>query len=112
MKLNNSKIKAGLAELADKEFQQRTWFSESGPEVSSFSELVCQLFDDTGLSDMIDSPELEKQLGRVVAEGLRELDRKLDDVDSSTEPSRLIESPAMEEVRRLARELLESLEDG
>jgi len=49
-----SHIEQCLKELSDSEFQQRVWLRGEGPEVSSYSEVVCQLFDDTGIGDQLD----------------------------------------------------------
>jgi hypothetical protein len=35
-----------IIELCDKEFQKRVWIEGKGPEISSFDELMCRLFDD------------------------------------------------------------------
>jgi hypothetical protein len=101
-------ILAGLRELSDVEFQRRVWLSTGAPEVSSFSETVCQLFDDTGLEDLLDrgpvfSPELD--------EGLRELSAELSRIDSSAPPEEIIESSAMQSIRRKAQVLHDRLAD-
>jgi hypothetical protein len=47
--VNRTLVRQNLQELSDKAFQLRVWLASSGPEVSSFTETVCQLFDDSGL---------------------------------------------------------------
>ena len=111
MKIYIQNIKTSLAELADAEFQRQTWLSESDTEISSFPELLCQLFDDTGLSDIIDDPELDRYFGESIANKFRNLDRLTTKIDQHTEPSVLIELPEMEEVRNLAKDILNSFPD-
>src|SRR3954447_20934653 len=47
-------VEDGLRELADEAEQGRLWTASAGPEVSSFTECVCRLFDDSGLGDGLD----------------------------------------------------------
>lgn len=109
MKVNTHILKDCLVELADIEFQRRTWLANSGPEVSSFSELVSQLFDDTGLSDVIDSHNLQEFVGDAAANKLRMLDNAISKIDQSIEPNNLIVLPEMAEIRVLAKEVLNAM---
>ena len=108
--INVVKLRGSLRELADLEFQRRAWLAAEGPIVSSFSEMVSQVFDDSGLSDSIDAdrcpPELEDEAFRA----LKNLDRAVSVVDQSLGPEAQLEAPRMEEVRRLARAALDLLE--
>lgn len=53
-------LKVCLRELSDEGFPRRAWLASSGPELSSFAELVAQTFDDTGLGDALDQGELRR----------------------------------------------------
>lgn len=103
-------LKESLRDLADIEFQRRAWLSADGPEVSSFDELVCQVFDDTGLSDVIDEPGLEGLVGKDVAASLRALDLAVSKIDATVPPAELVMLPEMAEIRDLARCALGNLE--
>lgn len=72
-----------LEELASKEFQERAWLSSGPPEVSSFSELVSQTFDDTGISDASSAGKVQDEIGKEAAEMLNELDALIGEVDQS-----------------------------
>jgi hypothetical protein len=47
--LNRDRIRQSLKQLSDKNYQERVWTASSGPEISSFTEAVSQLCDDSGL---------------------------------------------------------------
>jgi hypothetical protein len=110
--LDISKLSECLHELGDKEFQQRTWLESQGPEVSSFSELVSQAFDDTGLSDVLDTDSLEMEVSAEAAFALKELSKAINNVDPALSPAALIEHPTMEKVRVCARRAVSHLEKG
>jgi hypothetical protein len=101
-----------LSELANYDFQRRVWLASSGPEISSFAEAICGLFDDTGLGD-----RLEKQTHPVfsaeIDESLRELDRLVLRASSSfgsMPPAEVIEHQNMREIRSLAAQILAQIE--
>lgn len=110
MKLYIQNLKNCLAELADIDFQRRVWLSESKSEVSSFSELKAQLFDDTGLSDVIDDLWLDSYFGKEIADKFRKLDKLISTINEFTEPSVLIEQTEMQQIRNLAKEILIAIE--
>lgn len=47
-------VEDGLRELADETDQTRLWMASTGPEISSFTECACRLFDDRGLGDELE----------------------------------------------------------
>jgi hypothetical protein len=102
MKIYLEHVREGLAELASDELQHRRWLASGGPEVSSFDEAVAQLYDDSGLSDVLDTPAASEMLGAPAAELLRELAAMLPSVNRRLAVDALIESPQMASVRSLA----------
>jgi hypothetical protein len=101
-----------LSELADEDFQKRVWLASSGPEVSSFAESICALFDDTGLSDLLGKQTLPV-FNVEIDEGLRVLDRVVTDAShlfQSMSPAAVIEHPKMREIRCLAAKVLAQME--
>lgn len=104
-----SRILECLRELADKAYQQRIWTASSGPEISSFTEAVCQLFDDSGLGDELDKSRTV--FSAMIDARLRVLGDELVAFDDNRAPSEIIEDPKMEKLRVLARELLDLLSD-
>jgi hypothetical protein len=89
--------------------QKRLWLSSGEPECSSLEEASCQLFDDSGLEVALDrgetgfSPSADKQLCH--------LKSKLQSIDMMRPPNKIIEDPAMVEVRAIAQQLLRDLYD-
>lgn len=96
----------GLRDLADYELQRRTWLALSD-EVSSFTEMRCYLFDDSGLSRALDKGIVFDEYTDKV---IRELHHALSRVNRKLPVEELLEDKAMYEVRRLAREALELIE--
>jgi hypothetical protein len=102
-------VEDGLRELADEADQTRLWMASSGPEVSSFQECVCRLFDDSGLGDELDrgheayTQEIDQRLG-----DLRGLLHRVDDMRP---PQAILEDPVMAEARSLAVSILGKLND-
>jgi hypothetical protein len=97
----------GLRELSDIDLQRRSWVEGLGGRLPSPVELVCQLFDDSGLGDLLDigrvfsveSDGALKELGRRVS--LVNMDQPLDD---------LLEDPDWHRVVKKAKEALLNLE--
>jgi hypothetical protein len=96
-----------LLELSDKELQRRRWLSRGDGEVSSFSEAICQLFDDTGLGH-----ELER--GRVIFsfemdELLRQFEASLKaagSLDRKLSRDEFISHPDMAAIRAISTAIL------
>jgi hypothetical protein len=106
--MNN--LSRGLRELSDAEFQHRTWMASKGPEVSSFSELVSQVFDDTGLADALDAGRCPPELSEISFSVLKELDSAVSRVDQGATPEDLLDNPKVERVRELASQALDLIE--
>ena len=101
---------SGLEELSSRDFQARVWFATGGPEVSSFSECVSQTFDDTGLSDAIESGSCPIELSPESFEALKDLDAAVSRVPQGLAPSALLDASAMKAVRRKSLLVLKILE--
>lgn len=99
-----------LHELSDEDFQRRAWLASAGPVVSSFEELVCQAFDDTGLAIALDRGTRPAELTEESYRLLTELDSAAQKIDPSLPPQEILQSTQMMKVRVLARRALESLE--
>lgn len=110
MKILMTHLKKCLREHADINFQRRAWFAGDGTEISSFDELISQLFDETGLSDVIDDPSLQDIVGKAAAARLRDLDRAVSEVDSDLPLAEFILLPEMARIRELAQQALEELD--
>lgn len=91
-----------LGELADPEFQQRVWVRGEGPEVSSFVEVACQLFDDTGLGDLLDGGSAPVVLGLEATEVLLRLRQLVDAVPQGVDDESLLRLPTWGEIVQTA----------
>lgn len=105
--IGHDHIREALQELADEEIQRRRWTASEG-EVSSFTEAVEQLYDDSALI-------LELRAGRVVYspridDMLRELNMLLKKVDDVRPPEDVVQDPRMATVRRRAGAILREIE--
>jgi hypothetical protein len=102
-----------LRELSDESLQRRRWLSSGEGEVSSFTEAVCQLFDDSGLGDELDKGR--EIFGHSIDDGLRQfvvMLRRLQHLERTISPASLIEHADMAAVRARARELLSQIPSG
>jgi hypothetical protein len=93
------KILDHLRELAQVEDQRRLWLASSG-EISSFTEAMCGLFDDTGLGDALQKGDAVFNAG--ADRTLRELSAAVSTVDGQLPPGALIDHPLMGRGRALA----------
>jgi hypothetical protein len=101
------RVLEALGPLSSEEFQRRVWVQGIGPEVSDLSEAICQLFDDTGLSDLLekDRPIFNPQLD----DKFKALSRAIDCIDRSLGPAEMVAHPKMREIRTLSAGLIREL---
>jgi hypothetical protein len=98
--VDKDKVLDCLKELSDIEFQLRAWCAGGGREVSSFPELVSQLFDDTGLGAALERGG--STFGVEVDSLLLRIQRLVASIDQAMPASALIEHPEMQQIRALA----------
>lgn len=102
------KILESLTELSDINFQKKYWAAQhSGPGVFSFTEAVCQLFNDSGLDIELDKGN--KVFSIAIDSNLKILRKKLSLIDDMRFPLEIIEDCKMQEVRELCRMILDQL---
>lgn len=101
--VNRAIIRKSLQELADKNFQQRVWFASSGPEISSFEEAVCHLFDDSGLDVAL---KAGGAFGKDIDDQLSALAAIAQKIPANTPPLKIINDPNMQEIRKMASYIL------
>jgi len=97
----------GLTELRDKEAQEKLWL-HGDEEISSFTEAICGVFDDGGVSRALDKGEVDEPLASL----FRRLDSLVAKVPEHSKPDHIIAHPAMEDVRTVAGELLKALRES
>ena len=109
MRVIHELVEDGLRELADEADQGRLWTASTGPEVSSFTECVCRLFDDSGLVDELDRGR--EVYTQEIDQNLVDLRRLLRRVDDTRAPEAILEDPVVTEARSLAVSILGKLND-
>ena len=100
-------IISSLQELADYNFQRRVWLATAGPEISSFTEAVSGLFDDSGVGNALEQHSLVFSTG--IDSLFRNLRKELQQIDHTRPPAAIISDPCMDRVRTIAADLLSLL---
>jgi hypothetical protein len=102
-------VREGLAELASEALQTQLWLASDGPWIGSFDEAVEQTYSDSGLGDALDKSLAAEIVGVEAVKLLLNLRRALHSVDRTLKVEDLIASPAMREVRRVAKGALDEI---
>ena len=68
-------------EFADPTYQRRVWINGEGPEVSSYSEALCSLFDDAQIERFLDGYAMTLGFSKGMLERLGSFIRVLDEFD-------------------------------
>jgi len=71
--------------------------------------MICQTFDDTGLSDLLANPDKVMELDRELVFALNDLSLAIDNVDASKSPQELLSDSKVDIVRTTARIALDRL---
>lgn len=100
-------VESALRELADETHQREMWLASTGPEVSSFTECISRLWDDSGLSEALDRPQ--SVYSPEIDQRLRELRTLLTGFDDSRSPEEILRDPQLDRARSMASALLEAL---
>ncbi|MCH2546799.1 MAG: hypothetical protein MK052_04210 [Alphaproteobacteria bacterium] len=102
-----------LAELSDRDFQERIWANKDNPEgwVTSFTEAAIQFWDDSLLSDALGRDAIIYDQRVTVA--LQELWNAIEPLEEyGRRPMEVINDPKMEIVRQKASEVLKLIESS
>ncbi|MCP4658339.1 MAG: hypothetical protein GY856_23240 [bacterium] len=91
-----------LRELGDPTFQERVWLRGEGPEVSSYQELVSQLYDDTTLGDLLEDTDGGQVFSPEADLLLHELSNALDRMTPAMGLEAMLQHPKWERIRELA----------
>ena len=88
-----------LAEAADRDAQHRAWVEESGPNLPPPKELVCQIFEDSGLGDLLEEGVFSEEVDGI----FRQMDSLAKEVDLDQAPDLLLKDSAWGRFCHLAR---------
>ena len=105
--LGKEMIVDSLAELSSERLQRERWLSNESFEMSSFVEVVEQLFTDSGLEDAL--AKRSSGFSQEVELLLLELSKLIANVKSNRKPSEIIDDPNMMEVREKSAQILRVL---
>ena len=108
--LNLDSLLESLKELSSKEDQKKLWLHGDKNNMSSFTEAICCIFDDAGLTRAMESDYLKNNFSRDLCQKVERLNCAIDLVSDDLTPSELIECPEMNRIRVLSQELLEMFE--
>lgn len=97
-------VESALRELADESEQRELWRAAAGPRVSSFTECMSRLWDDSGLGDALDGTD--EVYSPLIDRRFRMLGLVLDRIDGLRAPDEILADPRLQEARVLARQLL------
>ena len=101
--VNNTMVVDCLRDLSDPDFQNRVWIRGEGPEVSSFVETVCELFDDSGLGTALEKGTCVYD--EDIDSKLNKLSEMLDDIDTQEDIKRVVTSKKWTRIIKLSGEL-------
>jgi len=102
-------VEDGLREPADEVQQTRLWTTSSGPEISSITECVCRLFDDSGLGGELDRGH--DVFTREIDQQLVDLRKLLRGIDHMGPPLAVLRHPRLAAARTLAASILSKVND-
>jgi len=97
----------GLTELSDREVQIKLWIHGDEDGMSSFTEAICGIFDDGGVTRAIEAGLISEPLLGL----FRQLDALIDEIPEHAKPSVIIKHPVMPKVKSVALNLLQALHD-
>lgn len=100
-----------LDELSDTEFQHRVWVHGEGPEVSSYSELMCGFFDDFSFDSFVEDSWEELHLSESLRSELRHIKSLLTDYnkEDSMDDEQIVNDPKWLEIVEEAKNALRHL---
>ena len=104
--INKQSVIWALEELASRTEQVRLWLSDgSTGEVSSFTEAICGVFDDGGVSRALESDRLTNEL----ATRFKNLETYIGKIPEDLPPQEQIDHPAMKDIAKISQELMKML---
>lgn len=98
-----------LRDLSDVGLQRREWVESQNSTVYFPSEMVSQLFDDTGLSDYLRIDRCPREISVELFQKFKELSQLTSKIDHLLPPEILLHSSEMEKVRKQAAVILDML---
>lgn len=98
----------GLNELSSKKLQTKFWLFGGTHGISSFTEAICGIYDDGGVTRALDRGSLQEPLLTL----FKELSTLLKEIPENTSQEEIMSHPTMESVKKISLELLKFLQSG
>ena len=100
-----------IREISDKEFQKRVWVNADGPKVSSYSEVMCKLYDDYIFESYIEKYKSEIPSSMLIK--LKSLNNMLNDynISDSKTDAEIIEDLEWKKIIGLAKQIILNLSE-
>jgi hypothetical protein len=94
----------GLTELSDEHLQSRLWTGKIEGQMSSFTEAMCSVFDDSGFQDTVENQG--QYFGLSIDNQILDLGNLAQSIDQNIDPAELVETLEMRAIRALAQHIL------
>ena len=106
-----ARIYNAILDISDLEFQRRAWLTR-GNEVSSFTEVISTLYDDSFFTDFLKDEVWDKTgLSDDIRKGMRELMRELDlYCNTDKEDSEILVDPEWHRIAKQAKSIVSMME--
>lgn len=98
-----------IIELSDLSLQRKLWLNENNDTglISSYVEVMCRLFDDSGLDDFIDNSSSKIGLANSVIFELNRLRELLNNYDEKESVEEIINDPEWKKIIKQAKVVIQ-----
>lgn len=103
--INYPPLFEGLEELANYDTQLALWM-HGKEQMSSFSEAICRVFDDSHLTAGMETGYLKEAFSESLCARVRKLSVLISSIPEFEDPLVIINHPKMTEIRKVSRDLL------
>lgn len=95
-----------VLEISSRKLQDELWLGKNPKKCSSFTEVMCRLFDDNNFENFINFSVYEIGFSPKLIEELKLLSVKLDNYLELIDDEKIINDPNWEEVRKVAKKVI------
>lgn len=95
-----------ILEISKREFQEELWLGKNPKKCSSFTEVMCRLFDDNSFEDFLNSSVYEIGFSPEIISELKILHAKLENYSELSSDAEIINDSKWEEVRKKAQNVI------
>lgn len=100
-----------VTEISDRTFQERIWIKGEGPQVSSWTEVICRLFDDYDFDSFLDEYATQIGISSTLHKHLYQLRDKLNTYQQKETDAEIVVDPEWQQISQFAQDILGSLEN-